>query len=89
MQTTKYYLFSFRSRTEAMQLHYALSASAIKSAVVNTPRPLGVGCSLSVRVESQSLLIAQEILKNHDFSTFLGGFYVENNGYNLKTLRLL
>ena len=74
------YIFSFRSRSAAMNFYDDLRREGIRGTIVNTPRELGFGCGLSVRVEADELLSAKRVLGAFRSERFAGIHEVDTRG---------
>ncbi|NCB48705.1 MAG: DUF3343 domain-containing protein [Clostridia bacterium] len=67
-----FYLIVFRARSETMKFYSILSSYGVKSEIVNTPRQISVACGISLKISSQDVPIAKEILTRRQFNTFAG-----------------
>lgn len=74
------YIFSFRSRSAAMNFYDDLLRDGIRGEIVNTPRELGLGCGLSVRVEERDLELASRVLGMFHSERFAGVNEVNDRG---------
>lgn len=72
-----YYIYAFRSRTNAISFYEALLREQIKAGLINTPRAAGVGCGLSVK--TQNYIDANKVLAS-GYSSLLGVFVAEDGG---------
>lgn len=75
-----YYLFTFRSRTNALKFSQSLKSEGVMSEVVATPHSLGIGCGLSVK--TNDLQSAKRLLSYGEYATFMGYYQVKD--YNGK-----
>lgn len=75
------YLFSFRSRTQAMKLFDLLRTNSIECEIINTPREVSYSCGLSVKVSSEDFERASGICNYYRSDTLIGIFYYDGNGY--------
>ena len=74
------YIFTFRSRNAAMNFYAALRRNGIPAVVVNTPRALGIGCGLSVRIDESNLEMTSRILATNRSEWFVGVHEVNARG---------
>ncbi len=68
------YLAPFRSRSEAFRMSRALNERHIASAIINTPRSLGVSCGLTVVFDSSHLDTVKEIVSSLSLGSLQGIF---------------
>lgn len=68
------YLAPFKSRSEALRLSRALNERHIASAIVNTPRSLGVSCGLTVVFDSSRLELVKELVSQLNLVSSQGIF---------------
>ncbi len=71
-----YYLFTFRSRANAMKFAENLRKEGKYSEVVSTPHSISGGCGLSVKVND--LGMGKKVLKMGKFSSFTGVYAVQD-----------
>lgn len=74
-----YYIIVFRARSETMKFYSLISSYGVKSEIVNTPRQVSVACGISLKIASQDIIVAKEILNRRQFSTFAGIFMGSGN----------
>ena len=74
------YIFSFRSRSAAMNFYDVLRCEGVRGTIVNTPRELGLGCGLSVRVEQNNFEAARRVLGTFRSERFAGVYSVNVRG---------
>lgn len=75
-----YYLFAFRSRTNALKFSQSLKGEGAMGEAVSTPHTLGVGCGLSVK--TNNLQVAKRLLSYGKYATYIGCFEIKD--YNGK-----
>lgn len=75
------YLFSFRSRTQAMKLYDLLRGGGLECEIINTPREVSASCGLSVTVPPECYERAVGIYEYHSVDTLIGVFYNDGVGY--------
>lgn len=68
------YLAPFRSRSEAFRMSRALNERHIASAIINTPRSLGVSCGLTVVFDSSRLELVKELVSKLNLVSSQGIF---------------
>lgn len=71
-----YYLFTFRSRTNALKFSENLKKEGYYAEVVSTPQSIGAGCGLSVKVSD--LNVGKRVLAYGRYSTFMGAYQVKD-----------
>jgi len=81
-----YYLFAFRSRTNAMKFAQSLKKEGIKAEVVATPHVIANGCGLSVRV--MNIDVARRVLSYSRYATFTGLYQVRSYNGTLNITKL-
>lgn len=75
------YLFSFRSRTQAMKLYDLLRSGGIECEIINTPRAVSASCGLSVTVTPDRYDRAVGVYEYHAVDTLIGIFYYDGSQY--------
>jgi len=75
-----FYLIVFRARSETMKFYSLISSYGVKSEIVNTPRQISVACGVSLKISSQDVSVAKEILNRRQFNTF-AGIYQSSGGF--------
>lgn len=80
-----YYLYAFRSRTNAISFYEALKREYIGASLINTPKAAGVGCGLSVKTNSFSE--ANKVL-SRGYSNLVGVFIAENDGQMVRLTKI-
>ena len=81
----EYLIVVFRSRSHTVKFHSFLEKNGIFSQIVNTPKELGVGCGLSVKVNTEQLQIMKKAIKIANLSSFIGIFKVKKTGGSIIT----
>ncbi|NLL56441.1 MAG: DUF3343 domain-containing protein [Clostridiales bacterium] len=67
-------LASFRSRSEAIRLHNALSMKRIATTLINMPSAFKVGCGLSVVFPSSKRNEVNLLIQSLGLNSFIGFF---------------
>ncbi|MDE6585122.1 MAG: DUF3343 domain-containing protein [Clostridia bacterium] len=70
----------FRSRSQAADCNSRLRMNSINCALINTPKEVGVGCGLSVKIPQYQLMRAKGIIMRGKYSAFYG-FYTMKSPY--------
>ena len=90
MNQNKFYLFTFKSRTDAVRFSSEISARGIACSVRATPTKISRGgCGLSVSVDYYGYEAGVSALREGRFATFTGAYEVESDNFTTKTYRLL
>lgn len=82
------YIFSFKSRSQAMRFYDLIRSRGGRSTIMNTPRQVAAGCGISVRVDYENLNLARNIMRQSSFDSFLGLFELleERNGFSVRRI---
>lgn len=83
-----YVIFAFRSRTQSMSFHERLTRRGVRSALINTPREVSVGCGLSVKLGRENFETAAAVQKESGLNTFLGAYLISTDGRRLVAERI-
>lgn len=75
-----YIIAVFRSRKETMDLRARLESNMIKCQTINTPRPVSVGCGISLKYDSRGYNCAKKIINTSCYHTFVGFFTYDEDG---------
>lgn len=81
-----YYLFAFRSRTNAMKFYENLKREGLRAEIISTPQSLGSGCGLSVK--TNDFTAAKKVLSFGKYSTFTGAYRINEYGGVLNIVKL-
>ena len=83
-----YLVVAHRSRAHTLRLFEILSSYGIYCKIVNTPKEAGVGCGLSVRVDTASLNTVRRIVLSVSMPSFAGIFLVKrtSNGQIVRSI---
>lgn len=85
----KYCVFAFSSRTESMKFFNMLKRARIAAEITGTPRAVGLGCGLSVRVSVSVFAQAASVMTRGAFATFLGAYELRRSGAGYNVRRIL
>lgn len=66
------YIAIFRSRNQCLRYSEVLKMHNINNAVINTPREAGVGCGISVEIETNDYNCAKSVLLSQNYTAFEG-----------------
>lgn len=80
-----YYLFTFRSRTNAMKFAENLRKEGSRAEVVSTPGAIAHGCGLSVKVSEPS--VGKKVLALGKYSSFTGLYLVKDYNGTLNIVK--
>ncbi|MCL2675198.1 MAG: DUF3343 domain-containing protein [Firmicutes bacterium] len=80
-----YYIFAFRSRTGAMRFFEALNRERIVASLINTPKGIGIGCGLSVKVFDLS---AGKRVISGGYGSFHGVYMAESSNNVVRYTRV-
>ncbi|MBR2988482.1 MAG: DUF3343 domain-containing protein [Clostridia bacterium] len=80
-------LFVFRARSQATKLYEKLKNGGL-AWLVSTPSGLTNGCSLSVKTDEKLLYQAQSVINSQRLNTFIGAYYLGENGEITGRIRL-
>ena len=65
-----YYLFTFRSRTNALKFSESVRREGYSAEIVSTPQSIGGGCGLSVKLSD--LAVGKRVLAYGRYASFTG-----------------
>lgn len=71
-----YYIFSFRSRSNALKFAQNLKKEGAKAEVISTPSTIYNGCGLSVKTNNEA--VAKRTLQSGKYATYMGYFLVKD-----------
>lgn len=71
-----YYIFTFRSRTNALKFAESIKREGQRAEVVSTPQSIANGCGLSVKVSD--LAVGKRVLSYGKYATFTGIYLVKD-----------
>lgn len=71
-----YYLFTFRSRTNALKFSENLKREGLHAEVVSTPQSISGGCGLSIK--TLDVNAAKKVLSFGKYATFTGIYQVSD-----------
>ena len=80
----KHIIISFKSRTILYTFAKLLKINNINSSIINTPRRIAVSCGLSLQANFLHLNKVVSILKQNNFSGFIGLYIQTSIGSQLK-----
>ena len=72
----KYLIVMFSSRTDTMRFYSIIKNHNGFCSIVNTPHSLSRSCGISIKISNNQLGIAQQIVRNNNFSSFKGIFEI-------------
>ena len=78
----KYIIVMFTSRTDTMRFYSLIKKFNGFCSIINTPHSLARSCGISVKISGNQINLAQQIIRNNNFSS-LKGIYeinISNNG---------
>lgn len=73
-----YVIIVFRSRTHTVGFSNALTKTGISNQIISTPKELGVGCGLSVKIRKEHTVRVKRLLRGIVPNTFVGIFSVKH-----------
>ena len=78
----KYIIVMFTSRMDTMRFYSLIKNFKGFYSVINTPHSLARSCGISVKIGAQQINLAQQIIRNNNFSSFKGIYEINisNNG---------
>lgn len=77
----------FRARSQATKAYEKLKMHGL-TALISTPSGLTNGCSLSVKIDENLLNLALALIKSERLNTFVGAYYLGENGEIAGKIRL-
>lgn len=75
-----YIVVTFRSRAHTVGFYEFLRKNGVYCQIINTPKEAGVGCGLSVRLNTSYISVAKKAVKITAYSSFAGIFLVKTTG---------
>lgn len=81
-----YYLFTFRTRTNALKFAQSLKKMGQRAEIVSTPHSIANGCGLSVKVKD--LVQAKKTLSYGKYATFTGAYIVKDYNGSLNIVKI-
>ena len=78
----------FKSRNQVMAFIETMNRSGVVCKMVATPKEARVGCGVSAEFMQSKVHIAKFIIKNGEFSSFVGIFLIEKRGRYTTTVRI-
>lgn len=76
----EYIVIAFRSRAHTVKFYDMLQSNGLYCEIINTPKQVGVGCGLSVKINTGGLIPVKKMLKKTSLSSFAGLFLVKETG---------
>ena len=73
----EYLVFAFRSRAQTVKFSNFLRNNGVSNEIINTPKEAGVGCGLSVKLNSNQLNVAKRAVATAGLDSFAGIFMVK------------
>jgi hypothetical protein len=84
-----YYIFSFKSRQEAMRLHNSAKRAGISTNLISTPKFVYPGCGLSVKIDSENYPRLYNLFVSMSFTSFYGAFRVKQDANGINSDRIM
>jgi len=72
----KYIIVMFTSRMDTMRFYSLIKKFNGFCSVINTPHSLARSCGISVKIGGPQINLAQQIIRNNNFSSFKGIYEV-------------
>ena len=85
----KYLIISFKSRNSTYEFNKQLKIYGIFSNIINTPKSISSGCTLSVKTDYKNYNTILNIIKIMKPTNLIGMFIVEQNGFSQNIVRVL
>lgn len=76
----EYVIVAFRSRSNTVKFNEILNRNNIPSEIISTPKEVGIGCGLSVKLSLNYLAVARKAVKMVKLNSFAGIFLVKRVG---------
>lgn len=77
---SKYIIVVFRSRQQTLSFTNELKKRNVDVKIINTPHEVKIGCGLSARLEEKDYIKARDIIKNHNYTAFVGFYSIKYQG---------
>ena len=75
----KYVIVMFTSRTDTMRFYSLIKKLNGFCSIVNTPHSLSRSCGISIKIGSNLIPTASQIIRNNNFTSFKGIFEIYLN----------
>ena len=73
----KYVIVMFTSRTDTMRFYSLIKKLNGFCSIVNTPHSLSRSCGISIKIGTNLIANAMQIIRNNRFSSFKGIFEID------------
>lgn len=85
----KYAVISFRARTETLGFYNILRSYGVFCKLISTPRCIASSCGLSIKIDTNNISQASNILFRRNYSNFEGIYIIADENGKEKARKIL